>query len=80
MKELMVLGFLLTAPMTSNAESEREAYRYAAEAFYQQSELDKAVDAFVQKKVPKKLQIVSSHAFLIAKSIQEKKVTYSFTF
>lgn len=80
MKELMILGFLLTAPMTSNAESEREAYRYAAEAFYQQSGLDKDVQRLVDAKVPKELQVLSGNVLLVAKSIQEKKVTYSFTF
>lgn len=80
MKDLMILGFVLTAPITSNAQPEQEAYRYAAEAFYQQSELDKAVDKFVQKNVPQTLQVAASNAFLIAKTIQEKKVTYSVTF
>lgn len=80
MKELMVMGFLFTAPMTSSAAQEQEAYRYAAEAFYQQSELDKAVQIVVNKHIPKQLQVLSSNAFLVAKTIQERKVVYSITF
>lgn len=80
MKELMVLGFFLTAPMTSSAAQEQDAYRYAAEAFYQQSDMDKAVQAFVKKNVSKELQIMSGNVFLVAKTIQEKRLTYSVTF
>lgn len=80
MRELMLLGFIITAPLSSNAGQEGTAYRYAAEAFYQQSGLDTYVRREVEKRIPEEVRAVSGNVFLVAKTIQERKLVYSWTY
>jgi hypothetical protein len=87
MKELMLFGFILTAPGTLNAQAsqaEQDAYRYSAHAFYKQSglelEVQKSVDNFINREVPAPLKSLAGNAFLVAKTIQERKLNYIWTF
>lgn len=75
--------FMLTAPATGAAGDEGEAYRSAALASYKQSGLETMVDSYVQrqlKHVPQTVQDVAANTFLVAKTIQERKITYKWSF
>lgn len=83
MRELMVMAFILSAPATSTAGNEGDAYHAVAEASYKQSGLENMVNKYLEhqlKFVPKELQTVVGNSFLIGKMIQERKATYTWTY
>jgi hypothetical protein len=80
MKEFLMFAFIITASIEGHGADERAALRNAARAFYKQSGTEADVNAFVKKEVPKELQTIAGNAFLIAKTIQDKRLTVTWSF
>ena len=83
MKELFVLAFILSAPSTSTAGMEGDAYSAIMNASYKQSGLENIVNDYTQhelKKVPKEIQVVAGNIYLVGKVIQERKVSVNWSF
>jgi len=83
MKDLMVMAFILSAPATSTAGIEGDCYHALAEASYKQSGIEKNVNRYIEhqlKFVPKEAQTIVGNSFLIAKMIQEGKVSYTWIY
>lgn len=83
MKELMLLSFILSAPATGAGGDEGEAYRHVAEASYKASGLEAEVNRIVEaelRNVPDSVKRTVSNVFLVAKTIQERKVSYTWSF
>lgn len=83
MKNLLTVTFILTAAAQSNSAEEQEALRHAALASYKQSGMEVMVDTYVQdklKRVPDTIKLAVSNTYLLVKTIQDRKVTYTWTF
>lgn len=83
MKELFIYTFILTAPATSLAGNEGDAYRAVAEASYKQSGLENEINKVIElqlRHVPKEIQKVASNSYLVGKMIVERKASYTWTF
>jgi len=75
--------FVFTSTQSVEAGPEQDAYRNAAQAAYIQSGLERDVNRLVEielRKVPEPVKKVVANAFLIAKTIQEQKVVYTWNF
>ncbi len=80
MKDFLVLGFIITASIKGNTSDEQAAFRNASRAFYKQSHLEADVNRIVKKEVPRDLQIVAGNTFIIIKTLQEKRLTITWSF
>ena len=83
MKELMVMAFVLSAPSTSHAGMEGDAYTAIMNASYKASGLEAMMSAYGEKqlkKVPKELQVIGGDIYLVGKIVQERKVTVNWSF
>lgn len=83
MKELFIGIFIMTAPMTSNAGNEQDAYHAAAEASYKESGLEDMVNHYVEKQlkhVPEVVKTTVGDVFLVGKTIQERRLSYTWSF
>ena len=83
MREVFLITFFMTAPASGGNSNEHDAYHSTALASYKASGLESDVDRFVQKElknVPKNIQTIASNIFLVGKTIQERKITYEWSF
>lgn len=83
MKELFTVGFILLAPAVGNTSNEQAAINNASIACYKQSGIEDMVNKYTEdqlRHMPTTVKTVAGNAFLIAKSVQEKKVTYKWSF
>lgn len=80
MKELLLIGFVLTSTVEGHTADEKVALRTAARAFYKQSEAEKHFNEMVKKEVPKPVQTVAGNIFIIAKTIQDRRLTLTWSF
>ena len=81
--DFMLAVFIVTAPMTASADMEQDAYRHVALASYKQSGAEQVVERYVEKqlkKVPEPIKATVSNTYLIVKTIQDRKVTYTWSF
>lgn len=80
MKELMVLGFIVTSCSQGHTAQEDIAFRTAARAFYKQSTVEDKVNQLVKKEVPKEFQLVAGNTIWIAKALTERKITVTWSY
>lgn len=83
MKELLVLGFLITTPLSAQASPDQAALSAASQAFYKSSGIETMVNDYVQrqlKHVPENVKIVVGNTALVVKCVSEKRITYQWTF
>lgn len=83
MKILLVIGFIIFTCSTGNTADEQQAYKQATLAAFKQSGAEDMISKYVDKElkaVPEEIKVMVSNVYLIGKTIQDRKISHTWSY